>query len=168
MVWARTFVAIDAADFKDLFVAAGHQTFLPKLAHGDTEIDIDIEIVVMGLERVGFGAAGSHFERRRFNFEKAVALQEIARHFPKERFLEEDIAQFGIEQEVEIALAEKLVFILKAIPGIRNRAQSFGEQLPFLNHETFLALMGQEGIAPHFQEIGNVDQLQEHLIGLDS
>ena len=68
---ADPFVAIDAAQLVDPLDAADQQPLEVQLQR-DPQEQVDVERVVMRLERPGRGAAGDRVQRRAFDFDEAL------------------------------------------------------------------------------------------------
>ena len=71
---ADAFVAIDAAQLVDPLHAADQQPLEVQLQR-DPQEQVDVERVVMRLERPGRGAAGDRVQRRPFDFDEAAAVR---------------------------------------------------------------------------------------------
>lgn len=65
----HSFVAENTGDFINLVEAADDETLERKLQR-DSQVQRDIEIIVVSDERTGVGAAGQRVEHRRFDFDE--------------------------------------------------------------------------------------------------
>ena len=74
---ADPLVAEDAAEFVDLLDPADEQP-LQRQFQGDAQEEVDVEGVVVRLERPRRGAAGDGVQRRRFHFHVAESVEVVA------------------------------------------------------------------------------------------
>src|SRR5665213_1296644 len=119
-------VAEVAVDLEQLVGEAADQQALQMQLRRDAQIEIEVERVVMGDERLGRGAAGNSVQHRRLDLEIAL-LDEAAAH-PGDDLAAP--AQGGAtllaHDEVEIALAVARLDIGEAVEFLGQRQQRLG------------------------------------------
>ncbi len=102
------FVPPDASDLVDAFEAADDQAFEVQLGR-DTQIEIEIERVVVGAEGSRGRAARDVQHRRRLAFDEAVRIAESAHFRDDLRARQEDRADVFVHQQVDVALTVALL-----------------------------------------------------------
>ncbi len=98
------FIAEVAADFINAVEAADEQTLQIEL-EGDSQVQILVQLVVMGDERTGRGAAVNRLEDRGLDFEEVMAVEEAAQGADDLGTLAEDVLDLRVDNEVGVALA---------------------------------------------------------------
>src|SRR3989344_1680078 len=107
------FITENATYFEDFRKSCDKKTLLPKLATRDAQIDLDIECVVVCRERARVGSARRRFKDGRFDFKKTTRTIKISRCLPKFRTTFKHRAQFGVRQNIYVAFAQPLFFVLE-------------------------------------------------------
>ena len=107
---------------KDLIKSADQQPLEIKLRR-DAKIKLQSERFVMGPKRLGGGAARHRLQHRRFHFEKAPGLHEVADLAHDRDPLFEDGPRAFVRKEIEIALAVTRLDILKSVPFLGQRPE---------------------------------------------
>ena len=135
------------------------QQALEEQLRRDAQVEVEIERVVVGLERPRRGTAGDDVHHRRLDLEEAVVLEEAAqrRHQPRPRL--EHLPRLGVGDEVEVALAVARLDVGQAVELLRQRAQRLGEQDDVVDEQRQLAHAG-----PH-QGAGSAHQVAEVEVG---
>src|SRR3989344_8423758 len=113
MLTRLAFVAENTPNLKNLRETRNKQFLLPKFAARDAQINVDIECVMMCLERACICPARHRLEDRRFDFEKSAGQIEIPRGLPKFCTAHEHFPNFLVEQDVEVALAQDQFFVFE-------------------------------------------------------
>ena len=93
----------------------------------------------MGDERAGVGAAGLDVEHRRLDLDEAALVERAAEAGDHLVADVERPAGLGVDDEVDVALAEAGVGVGQAVPLVGQRAQRLGEQLEAVDLDRQLA-----------------------------
>ena len=121
----NTFVAEIAIDLVHAIKSAYHQSLQVKFRR-DPQIQIHVERVVVGDERLRDGAARHWLHHRSFNFEESVLIQKLPHGLHQSAALEENFADFRIHRQIEVALAIAQFNIGQSVPFFWQRQQVFG------------------------------------------
>ena len=151
-----SFVPEDAPYLEYFRKSCDEKALLPQFAAGDAEIDVDVECVVMCGEGARIGAARRRFENRCLNFEKTTGAVKFARGLPESRTPLEHRANFGIHQDVYLALPQTLLFVLQAEPFARDGVQRFGKHPPLLHFNRKFSSFCSERCTRNFNEISDI------------
>jgi hypothetical protein len=95
----------------------------------DAQVQRHVERVVVGDERASMGAAGLDVEHRRLDLGEAALAERPAEAGDDLVTNVEGPAGVGVDDEVDVALAEAGVGVGEAVPLVGQRAQRLGEQL---------------------------------------
>ena len=109
------FVAEVAVDFVDALEAADDQALEVELGR-DAQVEVDVERVVMRDEGARRGAAVERLHHGRLDFDEAAFLELPAQGRDDAGARDENVAHFGIGDQVEIALAVAGLDVLEAVP----------------------------------------------------
>ena len=153
------FVAEAAVHFIDPFQAADEEAFEVEF-RCDTQVDVHIEGVVMGLERTGCSAAGDGMEHRRFDFQEVAVIEVFADALDDLRPFDECVFDFRIDDEVEVALARPRFLIGQAMEFFRQRTERFGQEGPFFDADRRFACMGDEDCPFDADDITDIEELE--------
>src|SRR3989344_4542747 len=121
MLSTGAFIAINPANLKGFFKTTGQQSFLPKFTNRNSQIQVQIKIVVMGTKWLSLGATSGNFHSRRFHFQKTALLQKLPCRLPKFCLANKERSQIRIQKQVQIALTVAGFGVLKAVPLFRQR-----------------------------------------------
>ena len=111
--------AVDAADDAALEVQLG----------GDAQVEVAVELVVVGDERARQGAAVERLQHRRLDLDEAALVEEAADGGDDARPLDEHLADLVVGDEVEVAAAVARLDVGEPVELLGQRAQRLGEQL---------------------------------------
>ncbi|RMS44312.1 hypothetical protein ALP65_04607 [Pseudomonas aeruginosa] len=121
------FVTEVAVDLEDLLETADHQALEVQL-RGDAQEHGHVQRVVMGLERLGRGAAGDGLQHRGLHFEETALAEETADVGDDLGTHAEGVAGFLVDHQVDVALAVALLGVGQAMVLVRQRTQRLGQQ----------------------------------------
>ena len=113
----HTFVAEVTAELIHTLEAPDDETLQIKFV-GDTQIERDIQRVVMRDEGARSSTARDRLQYGRIDLDVATLVEELAHRIEDLRTLEEDILNMAIDDEVNIALAEAELRISEAVEGL--------------------------------------------------
>lgn len=115
------------SDFVDAVDATDNQHLEVKL-RGNTQEHVHVEVVVVGDEGLGSGAAGDGVQHGGLDGDK-VTVVEPATHVSVDLGTgEEDIPCSVVHHEIKVALAETLLRVLETIVVVGNLVQAGGEE----------------------------------------
>ena len=129
VVRGEPFVAEVAVDFVDALEAAHHQPLQVQLRR-DAQVEIDIERVVVRDERTRRGAAIERLHHGRFHFDEAARFQLPAQRRDDARARDEHLADLGVGDQVQVALAVARLHVLQAVPFLRHGEQRLARGTP--------------------------------------
>ena len=144
----QALVAEHPADLEDAVHAADDQPLEVQL-EGDAQVQRHVERVVVGDERAGVGAAGLDVQHRRLDLDEAPSAERAAEAGDDRVADVERPAGLGVDDEVDVALAEAGVGVGQAVPLVGQRAQRLGEQLEAVDLDRQLA-----GAGRHHRAVG--------------
>ena len=160
MVPVHTLVPEHLAHLVDPVESADDEPLQEELV-GDPELHVDVQRVVVGIERSRVGASGDVHEDRGVDLEEAVVLlQDALDLFDDAGALEEYFADFGVHDQVDVALAVSQVGVNEAAPLVGEDLDGFGEEDQLLNVDGDLLGLGLEHLS------GQADYVA-YIIGLE-
>ena len=118
MLVRDTLVAEVLADLVDLLHAAHDQAFQVQLG-GDPQVEVAVELVVVGDERLGERAAVPGLEDGRLDLDEALAVEVAADGRDHARADKEVLARLLVHQQVEVALAVARLGVGQSVKGVR-------------------------------------------------
>ena len=113
----HTFVTEVTAELIHTLEAPDNEALQIKLV-GDTQIERDIQRVVMRDEGARSSTTRDGLQDGRIDLDVATFVEELAHRIEDLRTLEEDILDMAIDDEVNIALAEAELRISEAVEGL--------------------------------------------------
>ena len=113
----HTFVAEVTAELIHPLEAPDDEALQVKLV-GDTQIERDIQRIVMRDEGARSSTTRDGLQDGRIDLDVATFVEELAHRIEDLRTLEEDILDMAIDDEVNIALAEAELRISEAVEGL--------------------------------------------------
>ncbi|GIX65003.1 uncharacterized protein BcabD6B2_44380 [Babesia caballi] len=133
------FVAEALADLKHLLEAADDDHLERELG-GHAQKEVNVEVIVVGNEGAGGGAAALNVQGRRLDLNEVPAGEEPPREGDDPRTHVHHLERFLVHDEVQVALAEPDLGVLE--PGlVRKHVQAGGQQLDFpREHAQFTSL----------------------------
>src|SRR5262245_23154995 len=131
-------VAEVLADFVDPVEAADDEALEVELG-GDPEVEIGIELVRAGHERLGEGASVARLEHGRLDLDEAPLVEATADRCEHPSADQEVRARLLVHQQVEVALPIARLDVLEAVEGVRERALDLREQLELVYGQRRLA-----------------------------
>ena len=123
---AQPLVTKIPVDLVHALEAANHQPLEIQLRRNAQEI-VTVHDVVMGHEWLGRGTARQRVHHRCFDFHEAERVHELPNELNDLRALSKHLANFGVHDQVDIALAVALLGVGEAGPFFGQRAQAFGQ-----------------------------------------
>ena len=122
-------------------------------------IQIDVERVVVGDERLGHRAAGDGMHHRRLDFDEAVGVEESPHRLHHLGALQEDLAHVGIHRQVNVAAAVAGLHVLQAVPFFGQGKQVLHQEGDLLHVDGQFVGAGAEEIALDADVVAEVEQL---------
>ena len=126
---AHALVAEVAADLVDAVDAADDAALEVEL-DGDAQVEVALELVVVGDEGPRHGAAVERLQDGRLDLDEAALVEEAADGGDDAGALDEDLARIVVDDGVEVALAVARLDVGQAVELLGQRAQRLGEELP--------------------------------------
>src|SRR5664279_766382 len=151
-------VAEVAINLVDAVHAADHQPLQVKLGR-NAQIQIDVERVVVGDERLCHRAAGDGMHHRRLDFDEAIGVQKSPHRLYDFGAFQEDLAHLGVHRQVNVAAAIARLHVLQAVPFLGQRKQVLHQESDLLHVDGQLVGAGAEKIALHADVVAKVEQL---------
>ena len=121
------FVAEVAVDLEELVRQPADQQPLQMQLGRDAQVKLEIERVVMRVERFGRGTAGDRVQHRGFNFKKTTFDQNPADAGDDAAAAAQRLAAFLAHDQIEIALAIAQLDIGEAVEFLGQRQQRLGQ-----------------------------------------
>ena len=134
----QALVAEHPADLEDAVHAADDQPLEVQLER-DAQVQRHVERVVVGDERAGVGAAGLDVQHGRLDLGEAAVAERAPEAGDHLVAHVERPPGVGVDDEVDVALAEAGVGVGQAVPLVGQRAQRLGEQREVLDLHRQLA-----------------------------
>ena len=166
----HTFVAEVTAELIHTLEASDDEALQIKLV-GDTQIERDIQRVVMRDERARSSTARDRLQYGRIDLDVATLVEELAHRIEDLRTLEEDILDMAIDNEVNIALAEAELRISEAVEGLTILLLDHGQGTQCLREEgqrggmyRNLPHLCAEDFALDTDEVADVHELLHYII----
>ena len=161
------FVAIAAVEFKDALESADDEAFEVEFG-GDAHVHVEVEGVVMGLERTRRGAARLDLEDGRLDLKEPVFGHVVAQFGRDERALVEDVAHIVVDDQVEVALAIPGFGVGQAVEFFGQRTQALRQQLDCADAQRQLARFGDEESALGPDDVADVEFFEPRVfVGAD-
>ena len=154
-------VAVDLVDA----IETAHDEPLEIELRRDAQIQVHVERVVMRDERSCRSAAGNRLHHRRFDLDEPPRVEEVAQRLDDARAEQEHATRIGIDDEVDVSLAVPGLYVLEAVPFLRQRAQSLGEEAPFADADGELSRSRSEQFADGPDVVADVDHDEIREIG---
>ena len=154
-------VAEVAADLVDALEAADDQPLQIQLGR-DAHVEIEVERVVVGLERLRRGAADDRVHHRRLDLEEAARVEEARGCRARWRVrLRNTSRTSGFDHQIDVALAVADLHVRQAVPLLGQRARRLGQDLHALGHDGQLARLRDRRAADHADEVAALHLLPE-------
>ena len=155
----QTLVAEVAIDLEHPLDTAHYQTLQIQL-RCDTQIQIHVEAVVMRNKGSRRRATRHHLHHRCLDFEITALVQKAPDELDHCGANAEHAARVIVHDEVEIALTIARFEIRQAMPLVRQRPQSLGQEAQLVDHDRQLALLGAEHHALGANDVTQVPFLE--------
>ena len=163
-------VAEVAAELIDTGEAA-HDEALEVQFVGDSQVEVDVEGVVVRHKGPCGGAAGNALQHGSVHLEVALLVEVVAHLVDNLRSLHKRLAHLRIDNEVDIALAVAQLGVAEGVVDHavllfhdRQGAQTLAEHLEALHMDGSLTHLGDKHIARHADDVANVEQTLENGI----
>ena len=114
---------------------------------GDAEVELHVEGVVVGDERLGQCTAGDGVEDRRLDLDEATLLQPAPHETEQPAAHEKDAARLRRHPQIDVALPVARVDVGHAVPLVREGSAGLGQQHPVPDLDAELALAGLHDLA---------------------
>ena len=157
---ADAFVAEVAVDLVDAVEAADDQALEVQLRR-DAQKEVHIEGVVVGGEGPRRRAAGDLLHHRRFDFEIAATVKELAQGLESLSALDEDFAGVEIGEEVHVTLAVAQLDVGQAVKFFRQGEHGLGQEGERLDVDGQLIGPRAEEVAGDADVVAHVEELVE-------
>ena len=149
-------VAEVLADLVDALEPADDQPLQVELGR-DPEIEVLLEVVPVGDERLREGAAVARLQHRRLDLDEAVGV-EVAPDRRDDAAAGEEVGpRLLVHQQVEVALAVALLDVGEPVEGVRQRRAVLRQQLELDHLERGLAPARLGRVAAHPDDVAEVD-----------
>ena len=158
-------VAEVAADLVDPLEAADDQPLQVQLGR-DPHVEIEVERVVVGLERLRRGAADDPVQHRRLHLEKTACIEKAANAAHERAPLAEHLAHLGVRHQVDVALAVADLGVRQAVKLLGQRPRRLGQDPHALGHDGQLARLHDRRAADHADEVAALRLLPERELRL--
>src|SRR5207302_7152694 len=142
----------DPPDFVDLLEPAHDQPLQVQLER-DPQVEVQVERVVVGLERPGQAAAWNLLEDRGLNLQKALRVHEPAQSRDDPRAGDEHVADVGVGDQVDVPLPVALLDVLQAVPLLRKWPERLREELELVDVDGDLAAAAPDHRPGHAEEV---------------
>ena len=154
-VLAHLVDAVDAADDAALEVELD----------GDAQVEVALELVVVGHEGPRHGAAVERLQDGRLDLDEAALVEESPDGRDDAGTLDEDLARVVVDDRVEVTTAVARLDVGQAVELLGQRTQGLGQELPGDRPQRQLAAAGLEHRALGADEVADVD-VEQALVGL--
>ena len=121
----EAFVAEVAVDLEDPVKAADQEPFEVEF-RGDAQVEVHVQGLVVGLERLGGGAAGDRLHHRCLDLHEIEVVEVFPDQTDDLHPFAKDITALGGDNQVDITLAVTGLDIGEAVPFFRQGAQRLG------------------------------------------
>ena len=160
MLARQPLVAEVAADLVDAVEAADHQPLQVQLGR-DPHVEVEVERVVVGLERLRRRAADDPVQHRRLHLEEAARVEEAADAAHDRAPLAEHLAHLGVDHQVDVALAVADLRVRQAVKFLGQRPRRLGQDPHALGHDGQLARLHDRRAADRADEVAPLRLLPE-------
>ena len=150
-------VAVDLVDPRD----AADQEPLQEQLGRDAQIEVDVQRVVMRLERPRRGPPGDVVHHRRLDLEEAAGVEERPDGAHQRRAGLEDRPRLLVGGQVEIALPVADLDVGEAVPLLRHGPQRLREERQLVDHQRQLARAGADELPRRADLVAEVEVLQD-------
>src|SRR5439155_17116541 len=140
--------------------AADNQPFQIQL-RSDPEVKRHVERIVVRLEWLRQCATGDGMQDRRFDFKVPSLVQEAPQFADDQAPLHKNVANFTVDDEVNIAAAITNLDIGQSVPLLGQRQKAFRKKCEFVRQHSEFAGTRAEQCSFHADEIANIKQLVE-------
>mmetsp|Transcript_12080 Transcript_12080/g.36647 ORF Transcript_12080/g.36647 Transcript_12080/m.36647 type:complete len:577 (+) Transcript_12080:163-1893(+) len=161
--WVDTFVAELPTDLVDALQSTHHELLQVQLGC-HTHVQLHVQAVVRGDERLGGGTAGDHVHHGRLHLQEAHVVQE-ATHAAYHLGARHECAAhlLVVRNQIQVALTEAGLHVLQALARCRQHVQTGREQLQPLGHNAELTATCAHRKALHTHHVTAAKQIV-HLI----
>jgi len=152
-----------AIDLVDAFETAHDQPLQIQLRR-DAHVEIGIERVVMRDEGTRRRAAVDRLQHRRFHLDEAAGFQLPADGRNDFRARDENVAHFGVGDQIEIALAVARLDVFETVKFFRHREQRLRQELqPFHMQAQFTGTRAEE-ITFRADDVAEIEQAEQRVV----
>ena len=170
MAAVHTFVAEVTANLINALETTYDESLQIKLCC-DTEVEINVESIVMSDERTSACATRNLLEYRSLDLGEASLVKDLAHGAHDLGTLQEHILHAIVDDEVKITLTIAELWIIETVVSHtilvlhdRKRTDRFREDCEFRAMNADLASLCAEYITLHAHKVANVEKLLEHCI----
>ena len=108
---------------------------------------------------LGYRATGDRLHHRRFDFDKSPIGEKLPHGLHQLRALQEDVADFGIHEQIHVALPVAQLDVGQAMPFFGKGQQVLGEKRNLLDMDGELSRPGAEQVTAHADVVAKIKQL---------
>ena len=145
--------AVDTADDEHLQVKLG----------GDAHVHVDVQIVMMGDERLGSGATGDHVHVRGLDLKESASVEVGADVVDDARANEESGAGVVVHDEIEVSLAVADLLVLETLVVRGEHVHARGEELHLRREHGKLATLGLADLALETHNVTTLDGMVDRF-----
>ena len=160
MLGGDALVAEIAVDLVNALEAPHDQALEIKLG-SNAEVEVEVESVVMRLERPRHGPARKGLHHGRLDFEETFRVEEIPNSADRAAARLENFPHFRVDHQIEVALAVADFDVGEAVPFLRQRQERLRQELQSLGVDGQLASLGPEEVPRDAHEVADVEEFIE-------
>ena len=160
---ADALVAEITPDLVDRGKAADDQPLQIQL-EADAQIEVLVELIVVGDERLCGRAAVERLQDRRLDLEETGAVQIGAQRAHDRGPRAEKVARLFVGQQVDVSPAIAYLRIAHAMPFVRHWLERFGQEVDLVNGDAQLAAARYRQRTGCAHEITQIDKPLPHLV----
>ena len=153
------FVAEVAVDFIHAVQAADHQPFQIEF-RSNPQIQVHVERIVVGHKGPRGRPSQDRMHHGRFHFHVPAFVEEVPEFAHDLRPPHENFARAFVDDQVQIATPESLLYVRQAMPFLGQRQQSFAQKLQALHPYRQLVGLGAEEMAGNADDVAQIEQLK--------
>jgi len=158
-------VAEVAADLVDPVDAAHHQHLQVQLGR-DPHEQVHVQVVVVGDEGLGGGAARDHVHERGLDLEEAQVVEERAQVLDDLGLGHELLLHLVVHHQVQVALSVAGLLVLEAVVHVRHLVEAGRQDGDLDGPDAQLAGLGAAGLAAHAHDVAELDAVHDREVGL--
>src|ERR1035437_1171945 len=150
-------VAKDATELVHALVAADEEALEVQL-DGDAQVDVGVQRVPVGDERLGVRTAGNRLQDRGLDLEESASVKAAAQRADHRRPGREVTSLRGAAEQVEVALAVARLLVLQPVELLGRRLQRLDQQHQLVSDHRRLATPGAHHAPAHTDDVAEVKE----------